>query len=103
MTLDSEPSCSNPHPPRACAHPSSCRDEKEIIYHGSHNVGVAMDTAQGLVVPNEGEVEGSIVMVHPYLDPPGGVLARHTTDRDRSQGSTHRLNVHSNHLGRMHA
>ena len=58
---------------------------------------------QGLVVPNEGEVEGSIVMVHPYLDSPGGVLARHTTDRDRSQGSTHRLDVHSNHLGRMHA
>ncbi|GMH59161.1 hypothetical protein TrLO_g15024 [Triparma laevis f. longispina] len=31
---------------------SLSEDEKEIVYHNAHNIGVAMDTPRGLVVPN---------------------------------------------------
>jgi 2-oxoisovalerate dehydrogenase E2 component (dihydrolipoyl transacylase) len=31
---------------------SIAEKEDEIIYHGSHNIGIAMDTPKGLIVPN---------------------------------------------------
>ena len=37
-------------------------DETEIVYKGAHNVGLAMDTPNGLVVPNVKDVQDKSIL-----------------------------------------
>jgi len=41
---------------------SLSKEQTEIIYHGRHNIGVAVDTPQGLIVPNIKNVQDLTIM-----------------------------------------